>query len=101
MLDHQEMEKQKLLEVKAAFQELKAQGEKSGRMKKSKMTKILKMLGVQKILEIAKKKESAYTMSIMDRVNLCADFWLGKIENKHPKQTQLVDIDLDNVMTGL
>ena len=45
---HQE-EKQKLIEVKTAFLELKASADKKGRIKKSKMDAILKHLGIDRL----------------------------------------------------
>ena len=81
--DHQAFEKERLSKVKSAFQLLKESGDKNGRIKKSKMNKILESLGVEQILEVAKKKESSYSMSIMERVNMCADYWLEKVEHTH------------------
>jgi hypothetical protein len=88
---HQEEERQRLKQVKSAFQLLKETADSgTGRIKKSKMDEILKTLGVDKILEVARKNDGGnyeYGMSIMERVNLCADFWLEKAESK----TQLVN----------
>ena len=88
---HQEQERQRLQQVKSAFQLLKESGDNKGRIKKSKMNAILASLGVEKILEVAKKKHTNtnYTMSIMDRVNLCADYWLEKAKS----ETQMVDFN--------
>jgi hypothetical protein len=87
---HQEEERQRLKQVKSAFQLLKETADSgTGKIKKSKMDEILKSLGVDKILEVARKKDGNYEygVSIMERVNLCADFWLEKADSK----TQLVN----------
>lgn len=81
MEDHHENERQKLQEVKSAFQLLKKTGDKRGRIKKSKMSKILHKLGLDTILEVVKKKGDHYSISIMDQVNLCADYWLQQAEH--------------------
>jgi len=87
--DHQALEKERLLEVKSALQLLKSQGEKSGKIKKKTMEHILNTLGIEKIMAVAQRKQTN-PMSIMERVNMCADFWLAKVENPH---TKLVEMD--------
>ncbi len=77
MQSHVESEQQKLLEVKTALQRLKHSGSKGGGIRKSDMQDILGKLGIEKILEVQRQRNDAYTLSIMDQVNLAADYWLN------------------------